>query len=78
MRVAAMNPCACRYHGDPRPECRCTPLQINRYHLKLSEPLRDRFDLTVPVGAVSAEVLTSLAPGEPSAVARKRIIAAGQ
>ena len=76
MLVAAMNPCACGYHGDPRRECRCTPLQIDRYHLKLSGPLRDRFDLTVPVGAVSAEALTSLAAGETSAVVRERVIAA--
>ena len=76
MLVAAMNPCACGYHGEPRRECRCMLLQIDRYHLKLSGPLRDRFDLIVPVGAVSAEALTSLAPAEPSAVIRKRVIAA--
>ena len=72
----ATQPCVCGDHGDPQHACRCTPRQIDRYHQKLSGPLRDRFDLTVPVGALSADALTDMAAGESSAVVRERVIAA--
>ena len=26
-----MNPCPCGYRGDPRRQCHCNPLQIERY-----------------------------------------------
>ena len=74
--VAAMNPCPCGHAGDPVRECRCTPNQVNRYHARLSGPLRDRFDLTVPVAAVPVSALTGATPGEPSAVVRRRVEAA--
>ena len=56
--VAAMNPCPCGYHGDPKRACRCTPQQIARYHNRLSGPLRDRLDLIVEVDAVPITELT--------------------
>ena len=74
--VAAMNPCPCGHAGDPVRECRCTPIQINRYHVRLSGPLRDRFDLTVSVAAVPIAVLARADRGEPSAVVRRRVEAA--
>jgi len=42
MLAAAMNPCPCGYHTDPRKECRCTPGQIQKYMSKISGPLLDR------------------------------------
>ena len=74
--VAAMNPCPCGHAGDPVRECRCTPNQVNSYHARLSGPLRDRFDLTVPVAAVPVSALAAAARGEPSAVVRRRVEAA--
>ncbi|MBZ5560051.1 MAG: YifB family Mg chelatase-like AAA ATPase, partial [Acidobacteriia bacterium] len=49
MLAGAMNPCPCGFLGDSTRECRCTPLQVARYHHRLSGPLRDRLDLTVEV-----------------------------
>ena len=74
--VAAMNPCPCGYHGDPKRECRCTPQQTARYHGRLSGPLRDRIDLIVEVDAVPITELTEGPAGEPSAAVRTRVLAA--
>ena len=64
----ALGPCR-----SPRRACRCTPQQIGRYRGRLSGPLRDRFDLTVPVKPVPAEVLTAAGTEESSREVRTRI-----
>lgn len=74
--VAAMNPCPCGYHGDPRRRCLCTPPQVHRYAGRLSGPLRDRLDLVVPLAAVPAAALEAAEPGEASASVRARVLAA--
>ena len=71
--VAAMNPCPCGHHGDPRGKCRCTPDQISRYRGKLSGPLLDRIDLQIEVPALPAEALQGAPDGEPSAAVRRRV-----
>jgi magnesium chelatase family protein len=76
--VAAMNPCPCGYHGDPKRACRCTPQQIARYHNRLSGPLRDRLDLIVEVEAVPITEMTEGPAGESSAAVRQRVLAARQ
>ena len=68
MLVAAMNPCPCRFQGDERRACRCTPQAVDRYRGRLSGPLRDRIDLGVWVPAVPVSALT--ATGESSARVR--------
>jgi magnesium chelatase family protein len=74
--AAATNPCPCGFAGDPARACRCTPMQIAKYHARLSGPLRDRLDLTVDVPAVPPDVLGSAVPGESSAAVRARVVAA--
>jgi magnesium chelatase family protein len=76
MLIGAMNPCPCGYYGDAVRVCRCTPQQIGRYAGRLSGPLRDRLDLTVPVQAMPAHELTSATGGEESASIRQRVVAA--
>ncbi len=76
MLVAAMNPCPCGFHGDKNNECRCTPLQIQRYHNKISGPLLDRIDIHLEVPSVRYQDLTSAAKGETSEVIRERVIRA--
>lgn len=76
--VAAMNPCPCGYLGHPKRACRCTPDQIARYRGKLSGPLLDRIDLSIEVGALSADELQNAPAGESSAQVRSRVVAAQQ
>jgi magnesium chelatase family protein len=78
MLIGAMNPCPCGYHGDTVRACRCTPQQIARYAARLSGPLRDRMDLTVPVSALPARELSASAGGEPSASILARVVTARQ
>jgi magnesium chelatase family protein len=52
--VAAMNPCPCGYHGDPRGRCRCSAEQIRRYRARVSGPLLDRIDIHVELAMPSA------------------------
>lgn len=78
MLVAAMNPCPCGYHGDPRHACTCRPEQRARYRARLSGPLLDRIDVHVEVPAVPYEDLRSEQPGESSADMAQRVSAARQ
>lgn len=76
MLVAAMNPCPCGYHNDPRRACRCKTRDIIRYQSRVSGPLLDRIDLQIEVPPVDPAKLPMLEPGEPSAAIRERVMAA--
>jgi len=76
MLVAAMNPCPCGYYGDSKRECRCNPIQIQRYRDKVSGPLLDRIDIHVEVPSVKYQDLSSTERGEPSDLIRERVIKA--
>jgi magnesium chelatase family protein len=80
MLTAAMNPCPCGFWNDPTRECRCTPLQIQRYVGRISGPLLDRIDIHIDVPAVKFRELTGDTPpdAEDSAVIRHRVINARQ
>jgi magnesium chelatase family protein len=71
-----MNPCPCGFAGDERRACSCTPAQVARYRGRLSGPLRDRIDLIVDVPAVPVTAVADAAPGEASAIVRRRVLAA--
>ena len=75
MLVAAMNPCPCGHYGDAKRECRCTPIQMQRYRNKISGPLLDRIDIHVEVPAMEYQQLASLEKGEGSAAIRARVVA---
>jgi magnesium chelatase family protein len=76
MLAAAMNPCPCGFWNDPTRECRCTPLQIQRYVGRISGPLLDRIDIHIDVPAVKFRELTGDPPpdAEDSAAIRRRVI----
>jgi magnesium chelatase family protein len=78
MLAAAMNPCPCGYWSDPTRECRCTPLQIQRYVGRISGPLLDRIDIHIDVPAVRFKELTGDASPETesSATILERVIRA--
>lgn len=71
--VAAMNPCACGFHGDGSDRCRCDPSDIRRYRGRASGPLMDRIDLHVWVPAVESQAMAGPPDGEPSDRVRRRI-----
>ncbi len=73
MLVAAMNPCPCGYFGDLKRECRCSPVQVQRYRQRISGPLLDRIDLHIEVPAVEYRDVSSERVEENSTAIRERI-----
>ena len=73
MLVAAMNPCPCGYFGDLKRECRCSPVQVQRYRQRISGPLLDRIDLHIEVPAVEYRDVSSDRTEESSNAIRERI-----
>ncbi len=75
--VASMNPCPCGYFNSAR-ECRCSPIQIQRYVGRISGPLMDRIDIHIDVPAVKFNELRGRTNEQPesSESIRKRVIAA--
>ncbi|MFC1656305.1 YifB family Mg chelatase-like AAA ATPase [Patescibacteria group bacterium] len=71
--IAAMNPCACGYLGDPQKNCQCTPYQIKRYYKKISGPILDRIDLISEVPRLKSETLKKRTQAEKSKTIRKRV-----
>ncbi len=78
MLVAAMNPCPCGYFGDLKRECRCSPIQVQRYRQRISGPLLDRIDLHIEVPAVEYRDLSSERIEENSHAIRERVMQARQ
>lgn len=76
MLVAAMNPCPCGYYNHPTKKCVCNPAQIQRYLSRISGPLLDRIDLQIEISPVPFDDLSSVQPGEPSAIIRNRVVKA--
>jgi magnesium chelatase family protein len=76
MLAAAMNPCPCGFFNDPTRECKCSPMQIQRYVSKISGPLLDRIDIHIDVPAVKFKELASDTPAESSAEIRDRVVRA--
>jgi magnesium chelatase family protein len=76
MLVAAMNPCPCGFRGDPKRQCTCNPLQIERYLSRISGPLLDRIDIHVEVPPVPFRELADKATGTSSAGMRDQVMAA--
>jgi magnesium chelatase family protein len=78
MLVAAMNACPCGYFGDLKRECRCSPIQVQRYRQRISGPLLDRIDLHIEVPAVEYRDISSDRDEERSVPIRERVIKARQ
>jgi magnesium chelatase family protein len=66
----------CGYLGDPRHQCKCHPLLIERYMGKISGPLLDRIDLHIEVPGVPFQELSARADGTPSTVMREQVLKA--
>ncbi|MCH9647016.1 MAG: YifB family Mg chelatase-like AAA ATPase [Deltaproteobacteria bacterium] len=70
--VASLNPCPCGHLGDPRGQCRCSPLAVERYRSRISGPLLDRIDLHVEVPAITLDDLKKR-PTESTAEVAQRV-----
>jgi len=78
--VGACNPCPCGWYGVGR-RCRCTRQARERYTMRLSGPLRDRFDLQVTLRPVDPETLVAgqeRTPYDHAALRRARARQAGR
>ena len=75
MLAAAMNPCPCGFYPDMQ-KCRCTPLQVQNYLARLSEPLLDRMDLCVEMEKAVFGLPEIKEKVENSEQIRSRILAA--
>ncbi|MBI5413474.1 YifB family Mg chelatase-like AAA ATPase [Candidatus Peregrinibacteria bacterium] len=76
--IAATNPCACGYFGDPVKACICTPTRLEQYRKKLSGPLLDRIDLMCYVPRLPFDKINQLVGSEPSELLQKRVMVARQ
>lgn len=74
MLVASANPCPCGYEGHPTIPCRCSLVNRQRYNVKLSGPLLDRFDIVVSLRPVPEKELFRLPDGEPSRIIQERVL----
>lgn len=54
--VGAMNPCPCGNYGDLKTNCICSPMNVIRYHKKISGPLLDRIDIQINVPRETATI----------------------
>jgi magnesium chelatase family protein len=76
MLVSAMNPCPCGFRGDPKRNCNCSPVQIERYLSRISGPLLDRIDIHIEVPPVPFRELSDETTGTDSRTMREQVIAA--
>lgn len=72
MTVAAMNPCKCGFFPD-RNRCRCTNASVHSYINRISQPILDRFDMTVETMEVPFSELMGERREESSAQIRARV-----
>lgn len=71
--VAAMNPCPCGKRGMKGGNCRCHPLQVQKYMERISGPILDRIDLQIWVPPASFRELSTELIEDPTATMRERV-----
>lgn len=74
MLIAALNPCPCGYRGDPRRDCHCTMISVEKYMGKISGPLLDRIDIHIEVPAVPFKDLSASQSGTTSGEMRSIVM----
>lgn len=76
MLVGASNPCPCGFWGSPLKRCSCDRATLERYRRRLSGPLLDRIDVTVPVHAEVPGRILSHVPVAESVTMQERVAVA--
>lgn len=74
--VGSLNPCPCGHLGSSTHACVCTPEALERYAVRLSQPLLDRIDIRVDLKPLTPAMLREGTPGETSAVVQARVVRA--
>lgn len=77
MLVAAMNPCSCGYYPD-RSRCNCSMNMVKRYLGRISQPLLDRFDISIEALQMNYKDLNMQQKQESSETIRLRVSKARQ
>ncbi|MBQ9041254.1 MAG: YifB family Mg chelatase-like AAA ATPase [Eggerthellaceae bacterium] len=72
--VAASNPCACGYYGDPDRPCTCSVKQVRDYQNRIGGPLMDRIDLHLDVRRIEPSEVLSVQGGTSSAELREGVM----
>jgi magnesium chelatase family protein len=73
MLLAALNPCPCGFRTDPRRNCTCNSVQIEKYMSRISGPLLDRIDIHIEVPAVPFDQLSCSQDGTSSRQMRQLV-----
>lgn len=76
MLLAALNPCPCGYRNDPRRNCQCSIIQVEKYMSKISGPLLDRIDIHIEVPAVPFQELSATTKGTSSIEMAEQVVTA--
>ncbi|HRH31678.1 MAG TPA: ATP-binding protein, partial [Candidatus Paceibacterota bacterium] len=72
--LAAMNPCPCGYSGSTIRRCTCAPHDIARYRKRISGPIFDRIDITIPVEHVPFEKMVGVENAEQQGAEQQGIM----
>lgn len=73
MLVASMNPSPGGYFNDPDAPVTSSPMEMQRYLGKISDPLLDRIDIHIEVAPVPFDKLSDARKGEGGVEMRKRV-----
>ncbi|MFA6475578.1 MAG: YifB family Mg chelatase-like AAA ATPase [Patescibacteria group bacterium] len=76
--IGSLNPCPCGFYGDPEQDCRCTPVQIQKYHKKLSGPFLDRMDIFCYVPRLAFDTLVGHQPMDTADTLQAAVLLATQ
>jgi magnesium chelatase family protein len=77
MLMAAMNPCLCGFYNVPERACTCPGTKVIDYFTRISGPLLDRLDISIPTRPVDVKRLAlSHTEKKTSAFFRERVEAA--
>ena len=75
--VMAANPCPCGKAATPGADCRCPPMAVRRYAQRLSDPIRDRIDISQTFRPPRrSKVRAAVSGGETSARVAERVVEA--
>ncbi len=75
--IMAANPCPCGKAATPGADCRCPPMAIRRYAQRISDPIRDRIDISQSFRPPRrSRIEAGISGAETSAQVADRVLAA--